>query len=194
MLARSWALAAPSLWSPCGKPRRAEEPPGQRLVRAAPGSQQRSLVCYSVPERARRQLLTVQDVLTKSVLANSDSPSPSVASRCSFSLRLLSARSPRWGGARTPRGALRAGRGSRLPSLVELAALSQDNKPFLPSPQPLGRVGTRYPCRQLYFSQPFQKTERWSHDLVQLFGIQYSTIWYSVVIDDGPFASSISSF
>lgn len=30
---------------PCGKPRRAEEPPGQRLVRAAPGSQQRSLVC-----------------------------------------------------------------------------------------------------------------------------------------------------
>lgn len=186
MLARSWALAAPSMWSPL------REAPASRG--AAPGSQQRSLVCHLARERACRHLLTVQDVLSKSVLANSDTPSPSVASRCSFSLRLLPTRSPRWGGGRTPRGALRAGRGVRLPSLVELAALSQDNKPFLPSPPPLGRVVTRYPCPQLCFSQPFQKTERegletCSDSLVfsiQLFGI--------VLIDDGPFASSISSF
>lgn len=74
---------------------------------AAPGSQQRSLVCHLARERARRHLLMVQDVLTKSVLANSDTPSPSVASQCSFSFRLLSKRSTRWGGGRTPRGALR---------------------------------------------------------------------------------------
>lgn len=185
--------AGPILGS--GRPIRVEplqEAPASRG--AAPGSQQRSLVCHLARERARRHLLMVQDVLTKSVLANSDTPSPSVASQCSFSLRLLSTRSPRWGGGRTPRGALRVDRGVRLPSLVELAALSQDNKPFLPSPPPFGRLVTRYPCSQLCFSQPFQKTERdgletCSDSLVfsiQLFGI--------VLIDDGPFASSVSSF
>ena len=127
---------------------------GERLVRAAPGSQQRSLVCHSARERACRHLLTVQEVLAESVLANSDAPSPSVASRGSFSLRVLPAPSPRWGGGglgcfrggRTPRGPPRAGRRVRLLSLLELAARPQDTKPFLPSPPPRGRVVRMCPC------------------------------------------------
>lgn len=130
MLSRAHKLCWPDLglWPPrpcrdlAGSPGEQRSRRGECLVRAAPGSQQRSLVCHSARERACHPLLTVQEVLTESVLANSDAPSPSVASRGSFSLRVLPVRSPRWGGGglgcfrggRTPRGAPRAGRRVRL--------------------------------------------------------------------------------
>ena len=154
---------------------------GERLVRAAPGSPQRSLVCHSARERACRHLLTVQDVLTESVLADSDAPSPSVASRGSFSLRVLPTPSPRWGGGglgyfrggRTPRGAPRAGRRVRLLSLLALAARPQDTKPFLPSPPPRGRVVRMCPCPSALLQSAFSENSEAVSRLAP-------TLWYSV--------------
>lgn len=189
MLSRAHKLCWPDLglWPPrpcgdlAGSPGEQRSRRGECLVRAAPGSQQRSLVCHSARERACHPLLTVQEVLTESVLANSDAPSPSVASRGSFSLRVLPVRSPRWGGGglgcfrggRTPRRAPRAGRRVRLLSLLELAARPQDTKPFLPSPPPRGRVVRRCPCPsallQSAFSENSEKVSRLA-----------PTLWYSV--------------
>lgn len=191
MLSRAHKLCWPGLglWlpRPCGDlagspgEQRSHRGWGGRLVRAAPGSQQRSLVCHSARERACRHLLTVQDVLTKSVLANSDAPSPSVASRGSFSLRVLPAPSPRWGGGglgcfrggRTPRRAPRAGRRVRLLSLLELAACPQDTKPFLPSPPPRGRVVRRCPCPLALLQSAFSENSEMVSRLAP-------TLWYSV--------------
>lgn len=175
------------LWPPrprgglAGSPGEQRGRRGERLLRAAPGSQQRSLVCRSARERACHHLLTVQDGLTESVLANSGAPSPSVASRGSFSLRVLPARSPRWGGGsldcfrggRSPRGAPRAGRRVRLLSLLELAAHPQNTKPFLPSPPPRGRVVRRCPCPSALLQSAFSENSETVSRLAP-------ALWYSV--------------
>lgn len=135
VLARSLGSGRPCLlWSFLREAPASRGATGAALSGESRASGVLPLVCYSPPERLLPSAAsTVQDVLTKSVLANSDSPSPSVASRCSFSSGLLRAESS-LGRGQTPRGALRGVAGARgCLSLVELAALSQDNKPSFPS-------------------------------------------------------------